>query len=88
MSMERDLGLFHFCIVTKITYKYNKMYNKYRLKEMKVSVEGSKFIITINQFEIASVQILQLIIDEKLKLTSYGVSGISLENIFLKAVGN
>ncbi|MCM1989932.1 ABC transporter ATP-binding protein [Oceanirhabdus seepicola] len=54
----------------------------------KIDVDGSKFKITTNQFEIARTQLLQLIIDEKLSLISYGVSGTSLENVFLKVVGN
>jgi ABC-2 type transport system ATP-binding protein len=53
----------------------------------KVEVEGSKFKISTNQLEKARTEFLKLVVNEQLSLTSYQVSGMTLENIFLKVVG-
>lgn len=53
----------------------------------KVEYDGAKYKITTDKKEEASKEILKMIIEEKLTLTSYEEGNISLEDIFLKVVG-
>lgn len=53
-----------------------------------VEFDGAKYKITTDNKEEASKEILEMIIDEKLTLTSYEEGSISLEDIFLKVVAN
>ncbi|MGH4119616.1 ABC transporter ATP-binding protein [Clostridium sp.] len=53
----------------------------------RVEVEGNKFKISTNHLEMARIEFLKLVVNEQLCLTSYQVSGMTLENIFLKVVG-
>lgn len=53
-----------------------------------VEWDGNKYKVTTYKKEEASKEILKMIVDEDLILTSYEECNISLEDIFLKVVGN
>lgn len=53
-----------------------------------VELDGSKYKVTTYKKEEASKEIIKMILEEGLTLTSYEESNISLEDIFLKVVGN